>query len=177
MSLFRSFIKDHYVALPLHSRLILPGCFWTGVDAALFQLVLLNSYLSPRILVIPASQPLPPVSSLTPKWFQWVSRKMHSPQHTQNFLFHMAPNWSTANTNLLLQQLGKADWCQNEHALLAVALTLSLLFPRFSRQEGHQFLHQPNAGNTFQSYPSGPFEVPLPVLNWKELSSGEFPLW
>lgn len=110
---------------------MLPCYFWTGVDVALFRLVLFNSSLSNRILVTPASQPLPLVSSPTPKYHlrEW---KMHS-LHPQNFLFHMAHNWSVGNTNPLLQKPGKADWCQSRHALLTLALkrlvSYSLDFP------------------------------------------------
>lgn len=42
---------------------------------------------------------------------------------------------------------------------------LSLLLPRFSRQEGYQFLHQPNTGKTLQGSPSGPTEVSSLVLS------------
>lgn len=42
---------------------------------------------------------------------------------------------------------------------------LSLLLPRFSRQEGYQSLHQPNTGKTLQGSPSGPTEVSSLVLS------------
>lgn len=46
------------------------------------------------------------------------------------------------------------------------------LLPRFSRQEGHQFLHQPNTGKILPGSSSGPIKVSSFVLSWKELSTG-----
>ena len=49
---------------------------------------------------------------------------------------------------------------------------LSLLLTRFSRQEGHQFLHQQDAGKKLPGSSSGPVKVSSLVLSRKELSTG-----